>query len=208
MPDRHSVEFWQDMAARYGNQPNVFLGLYNEPFGTSWNIWRDGGEVQDRAPRWVKATTNLTYIAVGMQPLYDAVRAAGARNIITIGGLDWAYDLSGLEQGFAVRGTNILYETHPYPSKKEWDKSFGDVSRHFPVFVGEWGGGTNDLNYGRELIEYIRQHDLPWTVWCFHPACRPAMLKNWDYEPSVFGQFVKDLLAADPAAQASAHGAN
>ena len=31
-----------------------------------------------------------------MQQLYDTVRATGAQNLVIIGGLNWAYDLSGV----------------------------------------------------------------------------------------------------------------
>ena len=56
-------------------------------------------------------------------------------------------------EGHAVKGTNILYETHPYPFQKDWDWNFGDVSRSYPVFIGEWGGSAKDLEYGQRLMQ-------------------------------------------------------
>lgn len=202
MPDQNSVVFWHDLATRYKNHPYVIFGLYNEPHDASWKVWRDGGTVTDIPPRWNPDQTQITYEAVGMQKLYDTVRAAGADNIVTVGGLDWAYDLSGVLQGYAITGTNYVYETHPYPNKKDWDKCFGAVSATYPVYVGEWGfggrnmGGTNGLPYGQRLMDYIKAHGIPlWTAWDFSATAGPTMFKNWNYEPTVFGQFVKEQLA-------------
>jgi hypothetical protein len=34
-----------------------------------------------------------------------------------------------------------------------------------------------------------------------HVSAGPTLIKNWDYEPTVFGQIVKDQLAAAAAAR-------
>jgi endoglucanase len=201
LPDENSVVFWHDLATRYKNHPNVIFGLYNEPHDVSWEVWLKGGTSTDIPARSNPDQTKTTYEAVGLQKLYDTVRAAGAENIVTVSGLDWGYDLSGVLQGYAIQGTNYLYETHPYPNKKDWDKCFGEVSGKYPVYIGEWGfggrvfGGTNGLDYARNLMAYTEQHRLHWTAWDLHPAAGPTLIKNWKYEPTVFGQFVKAQLA-------------
>jgi endoglucanase len=209
MPDQNSVIFWHDLATRFKNHPNVIFGLYNEPHDVSWEVWRSGGTVTDIPARGNRDQTKTTYEAVGMQQLYDTVRATGAQNIVTVSGLDWGYDLSGVLQGFAIKGTNYFYETHPYPNKKDWDKCFGEVSGKYPVYVGEWGfggrafGGTDGLGYARKLMAYTEAHRLHWTAWNLHTAAGPALIKNWNYEPTVFGQFVKAQLAVAAAARVS-----
>ena len=213
MPDKNSISFWQDMATRYKNFPNVVFGLYNEPHDAPWNVWRDGGTITDTPAKQRNIDqTQVTFEAVGMQKLYDTVRATGATNVGTVSGLDWGYDLSGVLQGYPIAGKNFIYETHPYPFKdKDWDKKFGDVSEKFPVLVGEWGFGgrrlnnnnTNNLNYAHNLMDYTRQHNLHWTAWDLHTSAGPTLIKNWDYEPTVFGQIVKDELAKAAAARSS-----
>ena len=202
MPDAISIVFWQDLATRYKNHPNVVFGLYNEPHDTTFAIWHDGGTVTDKPARWNPSQMPVVYEAVGMQKLYDTVRATGATNLVTVSGLDWGFDLSGVLQGYAIAGTNFVYETHPYPFKDtNWDGNFGAVSEKYPVYVGEWGFGgrrsnsTNDLKYAHQLMDYTRQHQLHWTAWDFHTAAGPTLIKNWQYEPTVFGQFVKEQLA-------------
>jgi hypothetical protein len=208
MPDTNSIIFWQAVATRYKNHPNVIFGLYNEPHDTTFAIWHDGGTVTDKPARWNPSQVPVVYEAVGMQKLYDTVRAAGAANVVTVSGLDWGFDLSGVLQGYAITGTNFVYETHPYPFKDtNWDGYFGAVSEKYPVYVGEWGFGgrrsnsTNDLIYAHRLMDYTRQHDLHWTAWDFHTTAGPTLIKNWQYEPTIFGQFVKEQLAALAAAR-------
>ena len=208
MPDRHSIEFWQDVATRYQNHPNVIFGLYNEPHDTSWSVWRDGGTVTNKAAKQNPRQTRIIFEAVGMQKLYDTVRAAGAENLATVGGLDWSYDLSGVLKGWAIAGTNFVYETHPYANKKNWDKNFGQVSEHYPVYIGEWGfssGATTNLDYARKLMDYAGQYQLSWTAWDLHVTAGPCLIKNWSYEPTAFGQFVKEQLSAAAAARATNH---
>jgi len=196
--DRHSIDFWQALAVRYKDHPLVIFGLYNEPHDISAATWRDGGTVTDKPARWNPDQDVMTYEGVGMQQLYDAVRSAGAGNLVTVSGNDWGYDLSGVLEGYAIRGTNLVYETHPYPFKKQWDTCFGAVCSKFPVFVGEWGVGrtTNALEYCRETIDYIDRHQIQcWTAWDFHVSAGPSLIRNWSYEPTTFGKFVKDVLS-------------
>ncbi|MGB7769281.1 MAG: cellulase family glycosylhydrolase [Verrucomicrobiia bacterium] len=207
MPDNNSVAFWHDTATRYRNHPNVIFGLYNEPHDTPWDVWRNGGTVPDVPAKEHPGQTRVTFDAAGLQTLYDTVRAAGAQNLVTVSGLNWGYDLSGVLRGYAIAGTNFVYETHPYPVKKDWDQNFGEVSGKYPVYVGEWGfggsqlEGTNALAYGERLLSYIKDHDIRmWTAWDLHPAAGPSLIKNWSYEPTAFGKFVKKQLAAEAAA--------
>ena len=210
LPDQNSVVFWHDLAGRYKNHPYVIFGLYNEPHDVPWDVWRNGGTVTDIPAQWNPDQTKITYEAVGMQKLYDTVRAAGAENVVTVGGLDWGYDLSGVLQGQAITGTNFVYETHPYSNKKDWDKCFGEVSGQYPVYVGEWGfGGRNlgeadGLAYGQRMMDYINAHAiLMWTAWDFSATAGPTMFKNWRYEPTPFGKFVGEQLAGTAAARDS-----
>jgi hypothetical protein len=100
-----------------------------------------------------------------------------------------------------------VYETHPYPEKgRRWDKSFGEAGEKYPVYIGEWGYGkddTNVLSYAQNLMDYAQQRNLSWAAWDFHPTAHPALIKDWTYEPTDFGKFVKDKLAAAAAARGS-----
>lgn len=216
MPDPGSLLFWQDLGQRYANHPAVLLGLYNEPHSVTWDVWLNGGEVEeevaagephDPTQPLPRVRTRVRYRAVGHQELCDAVRAAGATdNIIVIGGLDWGYDLSGLLQGYAVRGDNILYDTHVYPNKDwkpelSWENAFLGPSRTFAVLVGEWGGRASadgEPGFIEEFVQCLRDNDqLSWTAWDFHPAAGPTLIRNWDYDPTETGRIVMRELKSE-----------
>jgi hypothetical protein len=121
------------------------------------------------------------------------------------GGLDWAYDLTGVMSGFALKDTNgngVIYDTHMYPMKtwytngnvktQNWDRIIEPATKKYPVIVGEFGNGED--NYTGKVLDFAKQHDLAWVAWCFHPRARPCLIKNWEYAPTDFGVLVKDAL--------------
>jgi len=195
MPDAISLIFWKEIAAKYGNHPAVLFGIYNEPYGIDWEMWREGGEVDEYYNRNNEDVT-ITFNAVGHQTFVNEIRALGADNIIIAAGLDWGFDLSGILTGYALAGENIAYDTHPYPWKSSnWDHHFGDIGEQYPLIVGEWGGAEEDSLYFDAITGYMREHKFCWAAWCFHPSAGPQMLQDWTYAPTYFGQIVKDELA-------------
>jgi hypothetical protein len=190
MADVNSASFWSEVAARHGNDGRVLFELYNEPHNLSWRLWRSGGE------------TAQGFQSVGMQQLYDAVRAAGAQNLVIIGGLDWAYDLSGVPAN-RIDGYNILYATHPYGHKgtqKEparWDEHWGFLTSSDPVIVTEFGDG-NDCSgdFSATLVSYADAHAASWTAWAWFPGgCTfPALIEDWSGTPSPSGVVVRNAL--------------
>jgi aryl-phospho-beta-D-glucosidase BglC (GH1 family) len=209
MPDDNSVLFWKSVAKRFANNPAVLFDLYNEPHDVSWDVWKNGGAVEERNDDPARGK-HLMYHTPGMQALVDTVRATGAKNIVVAGGLDWAYDLRGIVAGSALTergGNGIMYATHIYPWKKDWDVNVTPAAVKYPVFVGEVG--TKPWHEGEpahenvyteawapDVIKYIQKHNLSWTAWSFHPSANPCLITGWDYTPTEYwGRYVKAALA-------------
>ncbi|MEI7578094.1 MAG: cellulase family glycosylhydrolase [Armatimonadota bacterium] len=203
MPDANTVVFWKDFAKRYANNPAVLFDLYNEPHSVSWEIWKNGGQVED-------SSKGVTYRSPGMQTLLNTVRSTGAKNVVVAGGLDWAYDLRGVLSGYGLNdpsGNGIVYATHIYPWKKDWDANVTPVFAKYPVIVGEVGtkpwkeGDPPHENVYTEdwapaVMAYIEKHKLNWTAWSFHPSANPCIITDWSYKPtSYWGKYVKEALA-------------
>ena len=204
MPDENSLLFWKSAATEYKNNPAVIFDLYNEPHDVSWDIWRDGGQVTEGDG---KGGTR-TYKAVGMQPLLNAVRETGAKNVALIGGLNWAYDFDGILAGRQLKdttGRGVMYANHAYPQKGEsvavWTKRMETATKTLPVFVGEFGsdpgGGVGETgeSWVRHVLQVIQDHDWNWTAWDLHPAATPKLVSDWEYHPTAhFGVWVKQAL--------------
>lgn len=218
-PNAQHLAFWQDVAARYRQHPAVIFELFNEPHDITWEVWRNGGEVADKVkPKEGVAVENQEVLtrfqAVGMQQLVEAIRTAGANNLIVAGGLDWSYDLSGVLRGFALNdregGNGIMYTSHIYPWKRGWQQHVLDVAAQYPVFIGEVGNIrawedfpfiTPDIRFdttgwSEDMLGAIQKYQLHWTGFSFHPKCGPSVISDWDYTPTPYwGVFVKQALA-------------
>ncbi|MFC1569243.1 glycoside hydrolase family 5 protein [bacterium] len=191
MPDSLSSIFWSDIAKRYKNHPAVLFGLYNEPHDISWDIWKNGGIIDEYYDR-SGTPADLTYNAIGHQQLTDEIRALGADNLIVVAGLDWGFDLSGILNGYALEGENIVYDTHPYPWKDaNWNYRWGAVGDSLALIVGEWGGSEEHETYFIRLRQYMRDHQFSWAAWCFHADAGPQMISDWSYTPTYFGAIAK-----------------
>lgn len=219
-PRPGDLDFWKDAATRYKNHPAVLFDLLNEPHGTTWEIWRDGGFLEEKKKAGDEDTfltpeeklhNKRGYVSPGMQKMLDTVRATGAKNIVVVGGLDYAYDLTGIVNGFAMKdpsGNGIMYASHVYPWKRGWQKKFLDAAAKHPILLGEVGGDAKKMSFipanhqenvdtwVPAMLGLIQKHRLNWTGWCFHPSASPRMLADLNYTPTTFwGQPAKDALA-------------
>ena len=207
MPDFNSVAFWKNFAPVYANNPIVIFDLYNEPHDVSWDVWLKGGVILDK-PNQRNAVAE-TYQCVGMQEMLDTIRATGARNVVIAGGIDWAYDFSGILAGRRLsdpKGNGVIYASHCYDNKGDsvyaWIAKMELATARLPVIVSEFGGNSGPSrrvpadNWLRHILQAIDDHQWSYTAWDLHPAAGPRLISDWDYTPSPrYGVFVKQALA-------------
>ena len=151
------VSFWDIAAPKYDGNELVIYGLLNEPI-SDWQTWYEGGRVT--------LPDGTGKDSIGLPALLDRVRAV-SDNVAAIGGIDWAFDLSGIaSEGFAAmaaerasalgislsdykarydisaesrRGRGIILDTHIYSDKPlDWDSAIGEAAREYPILVGEY----------------------------------------------------------------------
>jgi endoglucanase len=221
-PTAEHVEFWKDVATKYRNHPAVIFELFNEPHGTSWEIWQKGGFVPDKVkpadednfltPE-EKAKNAKGLQAVGMQALIDAVRGVGAKNIVAVGGLDWAYDLSGFVKGYALDekgGNGMMLVSHIYAAKRDWAGKVLVVADKYPIMVSEFGANTRKFDFipaeAQEdaatwvprVLGFIQQHKFNWTAFSLYPGSAPILVSDYNYTPTPeWGALVKRALAGE-----------
>ena len=128
--------------------------------------------------------------------------------------MDWAFDLRGIKQGYALKDTpegfGIAYEAHIYPWKNNKDSMVLAVKDIAPIIVGEFGitpedrrgapGAAKAPGWLPDLLDWMDKNELNWAAWCFHTGAGLPMLKNDSFEPTDhFGLIVKERLLSYPA---------
>jgi endoglucanase len=195
MADTRSLAFWQIMANHYKNDPRVFFELYNEPQDISWGCWLNGCTTCGLAGcnTWV-----------GMQQMYDTVRLAGFNNLIIMGGVNSASDLSGVPHHLPS-GFNIVYATHVHSSEppSSWSTSFGFLTFTYPVIATEFGDHTCASRYVTSVLDYFDAPDgnirnrMGWTGGAWNDAgnCTfPSVIADWNGTPNTLGRPEHDHL--------------
>jgi hypothetical protein len=216
LPDANSVVFWKSLAPVYAGNPAVLFDLYNEPSHITWDQWSKGGPVTETDK---KTGVTVSYQAVGLQAILDAIRSTGARNVAVAGGINWSYETRGILEGHALSdpdGNGVIYANHPYPHAyagigretiPQWTVRMEALAAKFPVIVTEFGSieakwpfppGSNyhDERWNREMLAALEAHGWSWSAWDFHPTAWPCLISGWDYAPTEhFGVWVKQALA-------------
>jgi hypothetical protein len=188
MPDQYSTQFWTEVANRYKSNPLVAFDLFNEPHDISEAVWHDGG--------WTG-----TYQAVGMQHLYDTVRATGATNLAFVSGYGWAFRID-VALRRPIDGYGIVYATHVYnppetgPLRSDIDLRIPPVAARYPVVMTEFGTESGSAEYMQNAIAYANSLGIGWTAWLWYqqPAEFALLRDFFSYEPSPAGQPVRDAL--------------
>ena len=138
------ADFWRRLAVAFMDQPAVMFGLMNEPRGITHG-------------QWVPAA----------QAAIDAIRDAGAENMITVPGIAWTGAHSWVGSGNAAAMVqisdplnNMVFEAHQYCDANSSGTDGACVAADVAVariavftnwlrayrrkgFIGEFGGGDN-----------------------------------------------------------------
>lgn len=205
LPDSSSVTFWQQVAKRYKSNPLVAFDLFNEPHDVTATQWRDGGTVTSIA--------GAPYKGIGMRALYDAVRGAGASNLILIGGTNWASQWPTTAP--LASTSNVVYAVHAYNCDRpsactngtgiSWMLDpFITPGKTSPIMVSEFGwpstGAPQAWAFNSNVINEAEANGWSWSAWDWDRdgtcstttwfnvispgTCGPA----GTYEPGVAGQ--------------------
>ncbi|XP_054265212.1 endoglucanase-like [Macrosteles quadrilineatus] len=203
MPNQEvSIDFWKDVANMFKGDEGIIFDLFNEPFpdraiedrDQAWRCWKNGG---DDCP-------GFEYRVAGMQDLVYAVRNTGAKNLIMLGGLNFANDLEGwtnylpYDPAYNVAASMHSYNFNSCIDKKCWDKGIGTIIKTHPVIVGEIGENDCSHQYIDKLMPYLEERGISYLGWTWNNwNCKdgPSLVKNYDGEPTKFGIGFKNFLA-------------
>jgi hypothetical protein len=204
MPDaQNAPSFWTSVANAFKGNNAVIFDLFNEPFperaaGSSetagWNCFKNGG-----------SCPGIGYQVAGFQTLLNSVRAAGAGNIVMVGGLAFSNDLT---QWLQFRPTdpmnNLVAFAHIYnfnscANTSCWDSQLAPVAAQVPLTLSEIG--ENDCAHGfvDGLMSWADQHGVGYLGWTWNTwdcSSGPALITDHNGTATNYGQGLKARLAS------------
>jgi endoglucanase len=156
-----AVDFFKEMANKWGKTPNVIYEPFNEPLKIDW----------------------ATVIKPYHQAVVDAIRAIDPDNIIILGTPDYSQGVD-IASKDPVKGTNLMYALHFYScTHLQFLRTKADTAliNGIPLFVSEWGathadGGTPAnpnlcLPEAQTWIDWMDENWISWAAWKFD-ACQ------------------------------------
>jgi hypothetical protein len=213
MADRdHSNAYWASVAATFKDNPAVMFDLYNEPYPDSnrntpaaWTCVRDGG-----------TCPGVPFTAAGSQEMLNAVRGAGASNVVLVGGPQYAGDV---DQWTAYKPTDplgqlaasihIYFNTASDPEWAPcdylscWNATMAPLAATTPIVIGEFGehdcsygllGGTSLSPQQPALLDWADQHGISYLAWAWFTgncAAEPGLISDYSGAPTAFGAGVR-----------------
>ncbi|BFM05220.1 cellulase family glycosylhydrolase [Halioxenophilus aromaticivorans] len=185
-----AINFFTQMAERYGDNNHVIYEIYNEPLQVSWS----------------------QVIKPYAQDVISAIRAIDPDNLIVVGTPTWSQDVDVASQD-PIDGTNIAYALHFYAGTHGQflrDKAQTALNNGVALMVTEWGAVNADGNGGvaqasvNEWMSFLSANNLSHVNWAvsdknegasiIYPGASPT--GNWsaaDLTPS--GTVVKGIIS-------------
>jgi hypothetical protein len=133
-----------------------------------------------------------------MQSLVSAVRSTGATNVIMVGGLSWANDLSSwLAFEPADPAHNLVASWHSYNfnacnTSACWSGQVAPVIARVPLVAGEIGENDCAASYITPLMSWLDARSagyLAWTwdSWAGGCGWGPTLITGYDGTPTPYG---------------------
>jgi Cellulase (glycosyl hydrolase family 5)/Cellulose binding domain len=175
MPDAaQAVPFWSSVATTFKGNNAVVFDLFNEPYperatgaeASGWQCWLNGG-----------TCAGIPYAVAGMQTLVNTVRATGATNVISLGGLAYSNDLTAwLTSKPTDTSNNLVASWHSYnfntcSSSSCWTSQISPVAAKVPLIAGEIGENDCSSGYINPLMSFLDSVGSTYLAWTWN---------NWD----------------------------
>ena len=187
----HSPAALAAIGNAFKGDPNTIIGLQSEPHNISWACWRNGG-----------SSCAVGYAALGMVDALAAVRGAGATNVVTISGIDWANNLQQWLQN-KPNDPQLMAEQHVYGGNACYTPACLDqytlpVANSVPVIFGEYGETYDDSSGGTTntaaMINWADAHNVNYESWAWDTwGTIGSLISNYNGTPNgAYGTWVRN----------------
>ncbi|MFP4165303.1 MAG: cellulase family glycosylhydrolase [Chitinispirillaceae bacterium] len=187
--ENEAIQFFEEMAREYGDQPNVIYEIFNEPTDISWS--------DDVKPY--------------SENVIDAIRAIDPDNLIVVGTPKWCQDVH-IAAADPINKENIVYSLHYYAashqdSLRELAQEALDLGA--PLLVSEFGtceytgDGYVDEAETEEWFDFMDENHISWANWSINDKAESASALNggasesgnWsESDLTQSGQFIRSKL--------------
>jgi endoglucanase len=205
MPDAaQAFRFWTSVARAFKGNGAVIFDLFNEPYpelasgaspAEAWRCWEYGG-----------TCTGISYRVAGMQSLVTAIRSVGARNVIMLGGLAYANDLSGWlaheprDPDHELAASWHSYNFNSCDVAACWDRQIAPVLARVPLIAGEIGENDCAAGYVRWLTKWLHARSASFLAWAwnadFQCSSGPSLITSYAGTPTRYGRGYRSVLWA------------
>jgi len=187
-----AIEFFKDMAQRYGSYTNVIYEIYNEPLAVSWS-----NTIKPYAEAVIKA-----------------IREEDPDNLIVVGTPNWSQDVDDASKDPITSYQNIAYTLHFYAGTHTQylrDKAKTALNNGIALFATEWGtvnaSGDGEVaeSETQHWMDYLNDNNISHVNWALNDKVEGASLFNSGASPNggwtntVFtnsGLLVKEIVKA------------
>jgi endoglucanase len=203
MPDVSAIRFWTSVASAFKGNDAVIFDLFNEPYPEAadhgnetegWQCWLRGG-----------SCAGIPYRVAGMQSLVRAVRSTGAGNVIMLGGLAWANDLTGwLSHMPSDPDHDLVASWHSYSfnacrARSCWTSQVAPVAARVPVIAGEIGERGCGYSYIQDVAAWLDSQSTGFLAWSWDVArgtCvgGSGLISSYNGTPTARGAAYRRLL--------------
>ncbi|MFC3024133.1 cellulase family glycosylhydrolase [Vibrio zhugei] len=186
---QEAIEFFTQMAQKYGQTNNVIYEIYNEPLQVSWS-----GVIKPYA-----------------EAVIAAIRAIDPDNLIVVGTPNWSQDVDEASRD-PINDVNVAYTLHFYAGTHRQyfrDKAITALNNGVPLMVTEWGtvnangDGGVDAQSTDEWVDFMRTNHITNLNWAvsdkdegasiIKPGVSPT--GNWsDSDLTASGRYVRDIV--------------
>jgi aryl-phospho-beta-D-glucosidase BglC (GH1 family) len=194
MPDAaQAIPFWSSVARTFKGNDAVLFDVFNEPYpdggsqAENWDCWLQGGA----------ACAGISYPVAGMQTLVDTIRAAGSDNVILVGGILFANNLSQwLQHEPADPDHNLAASWHSYNFNECvtvtcWDQQIAPIAAKVPVVATEIGENNCADSYINPLMIWLDSRSIGYLAWAWNAdfPCKsgPGLITGYNGRPTPYG---------------------
>ncbi len=204
MPDAaQAIPFWTSVGNTFKGNDAVIFDLFNEPYASratgstasGWTCWLSGG-----------TCPGIGYQVAGMQSMVNAVRSAGANNVLMLGGEEYSNDLtSWLANEPTDPDHNLVASWHSYnfntcSTQSCWTSQVAPVIAAVPVVAGEIGENDCAGTYINPLTTWLDSEHTSYLAWAwnadFNCSTGPGLITDYTGTATAYGAAYKAHLAS------------